>query len=80
MNFLNWLWDKLKAWDKAEGEKERIMKSSTKEAHMGGLKGNGYDSNAWVFELLRTDTKVAKLNANNALAHTALLRKIARCL
>ena len=23
-----------------------IMKSSTKEAHMGGLKGNGYDSNA----------------------------------
>jgi len=31
MKFLKWIWEKLKAWDKAEGEKQRIMKSSTKQ-------------------------------------------------
>ena len=31
MSILQKIWESLKAWDKKEGEKQRIMKSSTKQ-------------------------------------------------
>ena len=55
-----------------------IKKSRTQCADMGGLWGEGYDSNAWVFEATNIINLVAKINIYKSGMFLHLLRDLIR--